>query len=123
MERPTVLEPGDIATLPVASQKVRVLRILEYIYESGEAAQQDMQRWGVPAQGRDTFKNASVAIRSGILIAPFDQDLDDEDRGLAGYRFTSLGDEPSIRSFQEQKAEAYRTGQLPEDAVRHPVDG
>lgn len=106
----------------MATSKVRILRLLEYVYEDGERAQQDMQGWHVPAQGRGTNDAIprDIVIRSGIVIVPFDPDLDDD--GVAFARLTAVPEAPPLKSYQEQRAEAEATGKLPEDAVHYSVD-
>lgn len=47
---------------------IRVLRLLEYVYESAEIAEQDMARWGVPAIGSAPISlSTGKQIRSTIL--------------------------------------------------------
>ena len=44
---------------------IRVLRILEYTYESNERAEEDMQRWQVPAVGSQ--RHGDMTIRSSVI--------------------------------------------------------
>lgn len=47
---------------------IRVLRLLEYVYDSAEIAEQDMSKWGVPAIGSAPIsKSTGKQIRSTIL--------------------------------------------------------
>lgn len=48
--------------------KVKVLRLLEYTYESAEEAARDQQRWAV--QNTTTFNGLTV-IRSAVLSPDF----------------------------------------------------
>jgi hypothetical protein len=50
---------------------IRVLRVLEYDYSDNEAAQVNMEKWAVPANGARDF--GRVVIRSAVII-----DLDPE---------------------------------------------
>ena len=43
----------------------RVLRLIEYTYESVEQAEEDMLRWSIPANGGMGF--GEKAIRSSII--------------------------------------------------------
>lgn len=47
---------------------VRVVRIMEYEYESLEAANADMAHWQVPPQGSHTFGPTGHLIRSTIML-------------------------------------------------------
>lgn len=51
---------------------VRVLRLLEYIYASQEKADEDQQRWVVPANG-SRWMNKQETIRSAVISQPFDK--------------------------------------------------
>lgn len=50
---------------------IRILRIIEYIYEDEETAEDDMSRWNAPAIGIIPRLNSKKRIRSTII-----QDLD-----------------------------------------------
>ncbi len=45
---------------------IRVLRLIEYVYDTPDEAQKDMERWGVPANGSYS-PNPSKSIRSAII--------------------------------------------------------
>lgn len=49
----------------------KVLRLLEYTYESAEAADEDMKRWGVPPIGPSRYNGPHhPTIRSAIIQYP-----------------------------------------------------
>ena len=50
--------------------KVRVIRLLEYTYDSFESAERDMQNWHVPASGSVVLLNGSEVVRSSVIIRP-----------------------------------------------------
>jgi hypothetical protein len=47
------------------SPKIRVLRLLEYIYDTAERAQKDQERWQVPANGSRLA--GDMIVRSAII--------------------------------------------------------
>jgi hypothetical protein len=48
---------------------IRVLRLMEYVYETPEQAQEDMERWQVPSNGSKVFTPKSgKVIRSSTII-------------------------------------------------------
>lgn len=46
--------------------KVRILRLLEYIYDTPERAQKDQERWQIPANGSRI--SGDMVVRSAIII-------------------------------------------------------
>jgi len=44
---------------------IRVLRILEYIYETPERAEEDLSNWGVAANGSHNF--GDLVVKSAII--------------------------------------------------------
>lgn len=46
---------------------IRILRMLEYVYDNYEQAEEDMRHWGVPAFGCFAISNTSKIIYSAIL--------------------------------------------------------
>ncbi len=45
--------------------RIRILRLLEYVYEDSERAEKDMELWQVPAIG--TQRHGNMIIKSTIL--------------------------------------------------------
>ncbi len=56
---------------------IRVLRVMEYEYETIEAANADMARWQVPPTGDKKFGPLAPMIRSSVMLpqAVTDDDL------------------------------------------------
>lgn len=54
--------------------RIRVLRILEYVYEDYETMEADMGRWQIPATGHRHF-GLKETIRSAIIANPIDENL------------------------------------------------
>lgn len=46
---------------------IRVLRLLEYEYDTPERAEQDMGRWQIPANGSYN-KAYGIVVRSSVII-------------------------------------------------------
>ena len=44
---------------------IRVLRLIEYVYETNDRAQEDMERWEIPANGAKNF--GGMVIKSSII--------------------------------------------------------
>lgn len=68
----------------MTSRRVRVIRVLEYDYVSQEAAERDMGRWMVPANGiaqhgRNSIRSATTFPETVPLLLPA-QVADDEDK-------------------------------------------
>jgi Ribosomal protein L7/L12 C-terminal domain len=53
------------------SDKIRVLRVLEYTYDSMEAMALDMQRWGVQPTGYRKDNQTGTEIRSSYMLPEF----------------------------------------------------
>jgi hypothetical protein len=49
--------------------KVRVIRLMEYEYDSFETADRDMKQWQVPSSGARSFGTHEV-IRSSVIVRP-----------------------------------------------------
>jgi hypothetical protein len=45
--------------------KIRILRLLEYVYDNPERAQKDQERWQVPANG--SRLTGDMIVRSSII--------------------------------------------------------
>lgn len=56
---------------------VRVVRVLEYVYNSEERYKEDFAHWAVPASG--VLNARGVELRSAIITVPVDDDREDED--------------------------------------------
>jgi hypothetical protein len=54
----------------------RVLRILEYTYDSVETADRDMMHWQIPAEGRAPGFKDKVTIRSTVIQYPTKEEDD-----------------------------------------------
>jgi hypothetical protein len=59
---------------------VRVIRVLEYEYPDHAAAEDDMSRWGVPANGVCVMGRAAVTIRSATTFPTFTTETIKEER-------------------------------------------
>ena len=44
---------------------IRILRLMEYVYETNDRAQKDMERWEIPANGAKNF--GGMVIKSSII--------------------------------------------------------
>jgi hypothetical protein len=58
---------------------IRVVRIMEYEYETQEQADADMARWQVPAIGNKKFGTAGPLIKSTILLPHYKKELSQEE--------------------------------------------
>lgn len=47
--------------------KIRVLRLLEYTYDSVEVMERDMKRWNIPQTGTYVIPSAGIEIASSVL--------------------------------------------------------
>jgi len=56
----------------------KVLRLLEYTYDTVEDADEDMQRWYVPPVGAKKFNPNNRGIRSTVIQYPFKEETDGE---------------------------------------------
>jgi hypothetical protein len=56
---------------------IRILRLLEYVYESNERAEEDMSRWKIPPVG--TSRHGNMTIKSAI-VTDFNFTDDGEDK-------------------------------------------
>lgn len=60
--------------------RIRVVRLLEYSYDSVDTMVADQQRWAIPANGVGPHPNKHVQIRSAVLpVDLFDVELTDDD--------------------------------------------
>lgn len=55
----------------------RVLRLLEYTYDSVEVAHDDMEAWSTPTEGSIKF-GPHKRIRSTIIQYPFKEEVSEE---------------------------------------------
>jgi hypothetical protein len=78
---------------------IRVLRLLEYTYDTNERAADDMGRWGVPANGavHHGGRSGGMTIRSAVITeldysAPAAETPPQESADLSGYREGERGE-------------------------------